>query len=35
MPISLPINLQNNIESNSSCAKIYSMVDEINLLHTE
>ena len=35
IPISLLINLQNNVESNPSCVKIYSMVDDTNLLHTE
>ena len=35
MPMSLPINLQNNVESSSSCVKIYSMADETILLHTE
>ena len=33
--MSLPISLQNNVESNSSSVKISSMVDETNLLHTE
>ena len=33
--ISLPINLQNSVESNLSCAEIYSMVDETTLIHTE
>ena len=35
MPISLPINLQNSVISNSPCVEIYSMTDETNLLHTE
>ena len=35
MPISLSVNLQNSVESNSSCVKIYSMTDETNLLHTK
>ena len=35
MPMSLPINLLNSVEYNSSCVKIYFMIDETNLLHTE
>ena len=35
IPISLPINLLNSVESNPSCAEIYSIVNKINLLHTE
>ena len=35
MSISLPINLQNSIQSNPSCVEIYYIVDETNLLHTE
>ena len=35
IPISLTINLQNSVESNSSCVKIYSMANVTNLLHTE
>ena len=35
MHISLPINLKNSAESNTSCVEIYSIMDETNLLHTE
>ena len=35
IPICLPINLQNSVESNPSCVEFYSMVDETNLSHTE
>ena len=35
IPICLPINLQNSVKSNPSCAEFYSMVDETNLFHTE
>ena len=35
IPICLPINLQNSVESNPLCVEIYSMVDETTLLHTE
>ena len=35
IPISLPINSQNSVESSSSYVKVYYMGDETNLLHTE
>ena len=35
IPICLPINLQNSVESNPSCVELYSMVDETNIFHTE
>ena len=35
IPICLPINLQNSVESNPSCVEIYYMVDETTLLHIE
>jgi len=35
IPICLPINLQNSVESNPSRVELYSMVDENNIFNTE
>jgi len=35
IPLCLPVNLQNSVKRNPSCAEIYYMVDETTLLHTE